>query len=89
LTGQGTAVAELPGTRGTHAAVIRELRRGGWRARGVVRTQRSGQIFETQVGPRAFENQEASREWLRDVAIRLAIDDAHLIVSVDGVNGRR
>ena len=63
---------------------IRELRRGGWRARGVVRTQRSGQIFETQIGPRAFENQEASSDWLRDVATRLAIEDVKLVVRVDG-----
>ena len=61
---------------------IRELRRGGWRARGVVRTQRHGQIFETQVGPRAFENQEASLRWL-------AIKDVQLVVNADGGSGRR
>ena len=68
---------------------IRELRRGGWRARGVVRTQRHGQIFETQVGPRAFENQEASLRWLRDVAAGLAIKDVQLVVNADGGSGRR
>ena len=63
---------------------IREHRRGGWNARGAVLTQRSGQIFETQLGPRAFESEEDSREWLHRSAVEHRIRDVRI-----AVNGRR
>ncbi len=55
----------------------------------MIRSQRGGQIFETQIGPLAFENQEASRNWLVDVATKLAIGGEQLVIRLDGVNSLR
>jgi len=47
---------------------VKPRRRGGWIARGLIVEERSGQVFETQVGPREFDEPKASADWLREVA---------------------
>jgi hypothetical protein len=53
--------------------MVKPRRRGGWIARGVVVEQRSGQRFETQVGPREFADGPASIAWLTEAAVLLGI----------------
>ena len=55
--------------------VVKPRRRGGWVARGVVVEQRSGQRFETQVGPREFPDKPAGVAWLTAEAGRLGIGE--------------
>jgi hypothetical protein len=62
------------------AGTIKELRRGGWAARGLVVTSRNSQIFETQVGPRAFESEDLCAAWLRSAAAGLNIDDVRIVI---------
>ena len=53
--------------------VVKPRRRGGWIARGIVVEQRSGQRFETQIGPKEFADKPASVAWLTEAAARLGI----------------
>jgi hypothetical protein len=50
---------------------VKPRRRGGWIARGLIVEERSGQIFETQVGPREFADAKACSIWLAAVAKQL------------------
>ena len=47
---------------------VKPRRRGAWIARGLIVEERSGQVFETQIGPREFDEPKASADWLREVA---------------------
>jgi hypothetical protein len=60
--------------------IIRQDRRGGWNARGIIVTHKHGQIFQTLVGPRAFASEEISQEWLRAAATELAIEEVTIVV---------
>ena len=53
--------------------MVKPRRRGGWIARGLVLEQRSGQLFETQIGPKEFADKVASVAWLTEAAARLGI----------------
>ena len=53
--------------------VVKPRRRGGWIARGLVIEQRSGQRFETQVGPREFPDKPSGIAWLTEAATGLGI----------------
>lgn len=59
---------------------IREHRRGHWAARGLVVTHRHGQVFETQVGPKAFASEGMAYDWMHEVAADLAIADIRITV---------
>ncbi len=50
---------------------IKPRRRGGWIARGLIVEVRSGQIVETQIGPREFAERKAGSNWLEQVAKEL------------------
>jgi len=63
---------------------IRELRRGGWAARGLVVTNRHGQLVETQVGPKAFDSEDGCDAWLRETAAGLKIDSVSITVNAPG-----
>ena len=62
----------------TFEGTIKELRRGGWAARGVVVTSRHGQLIETQVGPRAFDTEGSCDDWLRAAAAIFNIDSIRI-----------
>ena len=62
------------------AGSIKELRRGGWAARGLVVTNRNSQIVETQVGPRAFATEDLCDAWLRSTAAGLNINEVRIVV---------
>jgi len=59
---------------------IKEMRGGGWAARGVVVAIRHGQIFDTQVGPQQFDTEGQCDGWLRAAAARLNIDRVEIAV---------
>ena len=62
---------------------IRELRHGGWRARGMLVAAKHGMLVETQVGPRAFASEAMCDAWLRDEAARRAIHEVDILVIGD------
>ena len=62
---------------------IRELRRGGWAARGLVVANRHGQLVETQIGPKAFETEDHCDAWLRAAAADLNIQSVS--ISIDNL----
>lgn len=53
---------------------VTSLQRGGWSGRGLIATVRHGQVFETQVGPRAFDSKQAAVDWLHQVAAERALE---------------
>jgi len=59
---------------------IKELRRGGWAARGLVLTSRHGLLVETQVGPKAFDTEASCVDWLRAAAADLKISSVRIAV---------
>jgi hypothetical protein len=59
--------------------VVKPRRRGGWIARGLIVEQRSGQRFETQIGPREFADQGAGLTWLTEAASRLEISEPAIV----------
>lgn len=68
---------------------IRELRRGGWAARGLVVTSRHGQLVETQIGPKAFETKGGGDAWLRAAAASLNIDSVSIALNLPNDAKRR
>ena len=59
---------------------IKELRRGGWAARGLVVTSRHGLLVETQVGPKAFDTEGRCDAWLRAAAAELKIASVRITI---------
>lgn len=59
---------------------IREHRRGHWAARGLVVTHEHGQVFERQVGPKAFASEGMAHEWIFEAATNLSIRDVSVVV---------
>lgn len=53
---------------------VTSLQRGGWSGRGLIATVRHGQVFETQVGPKAFDSKRAAVDWLQRVAAERSLD---------------
>ena len=70
-------------------ATIREHRRGHWAARGLVVTHRHGQLFERQVGPRAFASEGMAYEWIFEEAANLSIRDVRVVVEARSEPGAR
>jgi hypothetical protein len=62
----------------TFEGTIKELRRGGWAARGVVVANRHGQLIETQIGPKAFDTETSCDAWLRAAAAGLNIESVRI-----------
>lgn len=63
---------------------IRALRRGGWAARGLLVASRHGQLIETQIGPKAFENEMLCDAWLRASAAELKVESVRIVVGQSG-----
>ena len=60
--------------------VVKPLRRGGWRARGLVTTVQHGQRGETQIGPRPFDAEDVATAWLHRIAAERSIAAVRIIV---------
>jgi hypothetical protein len=67
------------------SGTVRPARRGGWIARGVIIEQRSGQVFETQVGPRQFSDRPDSVAWLKERAVRLGFGKPAIAVLANSI----
>jgi hypothetical protein len=59
---------------------VKPRRRGGWIARGLIIEERYGQVFETQVGLREFDEPKASSDWLREVAKNMGYTKPAIVV---------
>jgi len=58
---------------------IIETETGKWHARGNAIVHRHGQVFDTLIGPRAFESEALCEKWLREAAETQGIADVSII----------
>ena len=60
---------------------VKSIRRnGGWSARGVVVARRHDQLFDTLVGPKAFDRAEDAEAWLKQAAKEREIGVVSVVV---------
>jgi hypothetical protein len=62
--------------------IVKELRRGGWSGRGLIETVQHGQLFQTQIGPKAFASKEAAVGWLQEVAAERDLEMREIVLEV-------